>query len=86
MSINAVLANFEALESIVTTETTLTLTRKSRRIVITNDHAANPLSYKFNVSEAFGTIGPTETLSLDFTTNQIIIDGTNVPYRIWIYG
>ena len=86
MSSNLVLANFEPLEGIVTTETTLTLTRKSRRIVITNDHGDNNFFYIFNDSESFGTIGPTETLSLDFTTNQVIINGTNVPYRIWIYG
>jgi hypothetical protein len=83
---NAVHANFEALEGTVTTSTTLTLTRKSRRIVITNDHATNDLKYKFNASETDGTIKGTETLSLDFTTNQIIIDGNTVPYRIWVYG
>ena len=37
MSDDLVLANFEALEGTVTTETTLTLTRKSRKIVITKD-------------------------------------------------
>lgn len=79
-------ANFEALEGAVTTETTLTLIRKSRRIVISNDHATKDLKYKFNSSENFGTIKRTETLSLDFRTNKIIIDGNSVPYRIWIYG
>ena len=79
-------ANFEALEGTVTTPTTLTLARKSRRIIITNDHASKDLKYKFNASETSGTIKPTETLSLYFTTNQIIIDGLTVPYRIWVYG
>lgn len=78
-------ANFEALEGTVTTETTLTLTRRSRKIVITNDHATDNMSYKFNSSETFGTLHGTETVSLYFTTNQIIIDG-NGPYRIWVYG
>ena len=78
-------ANFEALEGTVSTETTLTLTRKSRRIVITNDHATDDFSYKFNASETYGTLHGTETLSLDFTTNQIIINGSG-PYRIWVYG
>ena len=78
-------ANFEAFEGTVTTETTLTFNRKSRKIVITNDHATDDMSYKFNSSETYGTLHGTESLSLYFTTNQIIIDG-NCPYRIWVYG
>ena len=79
-------ANLEALEGTVNGGETLTLTRKSRKIVITNDHPVNNLKFKFNDSETFGTIRGTETLSLYFTTNQIIIDGANVPYRIWVFG
>ena len=80
-------ANFEALEGTTTgSEQTLTFVRKSRKIVITNDHASNSLSYKFNASETFGTLKGTESLSMYFTTNQVIINGTSVPYRIWVYG
>jgi hypothetical protein len=79
-------ANFEALEGTVTTETTLTFNRRSRRIVITNDDPSNSLSYKFNDSEAFGTLKGTETLSIYFSAKQIIIDGSSVDYRIWVYG
>jgi len=86
MSDDLVLANFEALEGTATTETTLTLTRKSRKIVITNDHPTEDLTYKFNSSETAGTIKGTESLSMYFTASQIIINGTNVPYRIWVYG
>jgi len=81
-----VLANFEAFEGTVTTATTLTFNRKSRKLVITNDDPTNDLSYKFNSSESFGTIKGTESLSLYFTSNQIIINGSSVPYRIWVYG
>ncbi len=81
-----VLANFEALEGTVTTETTLTLTRKSRKVVITNDHPTAVLSYKFNASETYGTLKGTESLSMYFTTKQIILNGTNIPYRVWVYG
>ncbi len=80
-----VLANFEALEGTVTTETTLTLTLKSRKLVITNDHSTNDLTYKFNASETAGTLKGTESLSLYFTTKTIILNG-NGPYRIWVYG
>lgn len=80
------LANLQSLEATVSTETTLTLNRKSRKIIITNDHATSDLSFKFNVSETFGTLKGTETISLEFSTPIIIINGTNVPYRIWVFG
>ncbi len=79
-------ANFEALEGAVDGEDALTLVRKSRKIIITNDHATKDLKYKFNASETSGTLKGTESLSLYFTTNQIIINGDDVPYRIWVYG
>ena len=79
-------ANLESLEGTVTTATTLTLKRKSRKIIITNDHPTNNLSFKFNASETYGTLRGTETLSILHTTNQIIINGSNVPYRIWVFG
>ncbi len=82
----SVLANLESLEGTVTSETTLTLTMKSRKIVITNDHPTANLSYKFNSSETYATLRGTESLSLFFTTKEIIINGTNVPYRIWVFG
>ena len=81
-----VLANFEPFEGTVTTATTLTFNRKSRRIAITNDHPTEILSYKFNDSESYGSLKGTETVSMYFTANQVIINGTNVPYRIWVLG
>ena len=62
-------ANFEPFEGTVTTETTLTFNRKSRKIVITNDHPTEDLSYKFNDSESFGTLRGTESLSLFIYSN-----------------
>ena len=79
-------ANFEALEGTCTTATTLTFNRKSRKVVITNDHPTANLQYKFNASETYGTLKGTESLSLYFTGNQIIINGNNVPYRVWVFG
>ena len=81
-----VLANFESLEGTVTTPTTLTFNRKSRKVVITNDHPTENLYYKFNSSETFGTLRATESLSLFFISNELYIDGTNVPYRVWVFG
>jgi len=86
MSSSDVHTNFESLEGTVTTPTTLTLTRRSRHIVITNDHASADLNYKFNASETNGTVKAGESLSLYFRTSTIIIDGSSVPYRIWVFG
>ena len=79
-------SNMESIEGTVTTETTLTLTRKSRFITITNDHVTNSLTHKFNLSETVATIKPQETVEARFNTDIIIIDGDNVPYRIWVYS
>ena len=79
-------ANLESLEGTVTTATTLTLKRKSRKIIITNDHPTNTLSYKFNASETYATLKGTESLSLYFTADKIMVNGSNVPYRIWVFG
>ncbi len=82
----SVYANLESLEGTVNGEITLNLVRKSRKLIITNDHATQDLGFKFNESEAFGTLKGTESLSLYFWTKTIILSGTNVPYRIWIFG
>ncbi len=79
-------ANFQSLEGTVSTEETLTLHRRSRKIIITNDHASALLEYKFGDSETFGTLKGTETLAMDFTTRKIIIRGVSTPYRIWVFG
>ena len=81
----SVYANFESLEGTLSGEETFTFNRKSRKIVITNDSASADLKYKFNVSEDFGTLKGTESLSLHFWSNQVILNG-NGPYRVWVYG
>ena len=85
MSSNSVYANFESLEGTVTTATTLTLTRRSCHIVITNDHATEDLSYKFNSSETNGTVKPGESFSVYFRTSTNIINGTSVTYSILVF-
>lgn len=78
-----VLANFEAIEG--TGTTTINLKRASRKLIITNDASGSDLLYKFNESEDFGTLGPTESISLYFTTRTIILSGPG-DYRVWSYG
>lgn len=80
-----VYANFESDEGIVVGTKTVTLARKSRKLIITND-STKDLQYKFNSSESYGTLKPTETLSLDFISKTIYLSGNTVAYRIWSYG
>lgn len=86
---DGVYRNLESLEgNATTTAATLTLTRKSRKLVITNDDTTDNLLIQFNASETPMTIQPNESLSLYFTAKQIIVDASagTVPYRIWVFG
>ena len=86
MSSNSVYANFESLEGTVTTPTVVAFNRRSRHIVVTNDHASADLSFKFNSSETNGTVKAGESFSVYFRASSITIDGSSVPYRIWVFG
>jgi len=78
-------ANFQSLEGTVAAPTVLALNRYSRKLVITNDSASNNLSFKFNLSEDYGTLLPTESLSAYVRTNEVYLDGDG-DYRVWAYG
>jgi len=80
---DSMLANFDAFEG--TGSGTVTLNRPSRKLVITNDSASETLTFKFNESESAGSLLPTESISLYFTTRQVILVGA-CDYRIWSFG
>lgn len=87
MSGYGVHANFEAIEATTDgLDQTLPFNRRSRKIVVTNDHASNNLQFKFAASESYGILKGTESLSIYLRSKQIIIKGTDVPYRIWVFG
>ena len=77
------LANFEAIES--SGAATYTLKLKSRKLVITNDSSGADLLFKLNESEDFGTLKPTESISMYVTTKTVIVSGGG-NYRIWSFG
>ena len=80
-----VYANLDSHEGVTNGET-INLKLVSRKLIITNDSSIKDLKFKFNESEAFSTLKPTETISLDFHTKHVILEGVDVPYRIWSYG
>jgi hypothetical protein len=80
------LANLEAKEGTVSGELTLTFSLPHRRYTITNDSTTKDLKFKFNNSEAFATLRPTETFNPHVHTNKIILSGSGVEYRVWGLG
>ena len=80
------LANLEAKEGTVNGQLTLTFSLPHRRYTITNDSLNKDLQFKFNESEEFATLKPTETFNPHVHTNKVIIAGSGVEYRIWGLG
>ena len=76
----------EASESTVNGEFTFGLSRTSGHITITNDDPAQDLQYKLNSSAVvWCTLKPGESISMEFSTMEVLVKGTNVPYRIWAF-
>ena len=77
----------EANESSVNGEFTFNLSRVSGHITITNDETAKDLQYKFDPgASTWCTLKPGETISMEFSTDQILVKGTDVSYRIWAFS
>lgn len=82
-------ANFDPNEGSTTGVVTITFPWKARRVVIINDSASYDLEYKLNNSESYGTLKPTETISLEVITPTIYLNSpstNSVAYRVWGYG
>ncbi len=86
MSSNISYANFEAKEGTVVATVDLVFNLKPRKIIITNDSATKELSFKFNSTEAFGTLSPTETVALEVSSKTLFLQGNSVAYRVWGMG
>lgn len=79
--------NLEPSESTVNGEDTFALTRDSGHITIINDDATADLQYKFNAaSPTWCTLKAKETISMEFTTSEVLVKGTDVAYRIWVFS
>ncbi len=78
----------QAIEGTATTVEAIIFDRLSGKVVITNDHLGNKvLSVKVDPNQAdYCTILAGETLSMDFSTDGLIVNGDSVPYRIWVFS
>ena len=79
-------ANASPHEGTVATTVTVTFNFRPREITITNDSASKALSFKFNSSEDYATLKPTETYSAPISSKKVYLSGTSVPYRVWGIG
>ena len=77
-------AKLDSQEGTVSGTATVSLARRSRKLIITND-SANNLQFKLNSSESYGTLKPTETVSMEVSTRTVYLSG-NGAYRIWNFG
>jgi len=84
---SGVYANFEAIEQSLTGSITHTFKSKSRQIILSNDSDTNDLEFKFGTLESYGTLKPTETVTLSLREIRILLRASSaVDYRLWVYG
>jgi hypothetical protein len=79
-------ANFRSAETTISGETTINFGIRVRRLTIMNDSATKTLQFKFNESEDYGTLNPTETISLAVITSEVFLNADSVPCRTWGTG
>ncbi len=63
----------------------IALKRRSRRMTIINDSSSINLQFRFNESEDYATLKPTEVFSMDILTKTVDLAG-NCKYRVWVFG
>jgi len=82
---NHVFHFFSSYEGTAVNQETLPFARFSSELTITNDSAADPLCFKFDMAEQYATVYANESVTIRIQANNIIIDamGQSVPYRIW---
>lgn len=80
------LSNLSSHEGTVSGVNEITFPWKPRRIMITNDSTSGDLQFKFNQSEAYATLKPTETITLNIAHKIVLLLGNNIPYRVWGMG
>ncbi len=80
----ASIANFQPVEGSVTNTATLALDRRARFIEIINDDDTNPLKFKFNDGESYGTLKAKESITVPVHSAEVYLDGNGnaINYRI----
>jgi hypothetical protein len=79
-------ANLDSREGTLDGEIEITLNFPMYRFTIINDSSSKDLQFKFNSSENYATLKPTETISLEFKSNTVWLSASGVNYRVWASG
>ena len=85
---STVYANSFVQEDTVDGTVTVTFPWKSRRIIVTNDSGIDNLSVSPRAGSLVNhTLGPGESLTLDFRSNAVELTSTEpIGYRVWAFG
>lgn len=84
-----VYSNFQPIENTLNGTETITFNLKAIKLILVNQSATKQLRFKFNNTEDFGTLEPTEELVIEgiYQKKIILNAGSNtVPYRLWVFG
>ncbi len=79
-------ANTFTEEGTVDGSSTIALPRSSGKIIVTNDSSTKSLTVRLKAGGSPLTLKPTETLTLYYRTLVVVLTGTAVPYRLWVFS
>lgn len=79
-------ANVFTNEGSVSGSSTISLPRSSGKIIVTNDSSTKSMGVRLKAGGSVLTLKPTETLTLYYRTTEMVLSGSSVPYRLWVFS
>ena len=81
------IANLSVAEGTCNTAATVSFPWRARYIEIINDSGSDNLTFKFNTSESFSTLKPTEAVVVPVHSNTVYLaSGDSVAYSVRSFG
>lgn len=65
---------------------TLTFPWKAKRLTITNDSSTKALKWKFKEGHDWATLKVGETVSMELSIDQVMLESSGATYRVWGVG
>lgn len=84
-----VYSNFRPFENILTGDDVIELDWRAVKLIITNQSSVNKLRFKFSESGEYGTLYPTEEVTIEGLYQKKIYlraPAGEVSYRVWAFG
>jgi len=82
VSIEERLANVQTFEDTVAASANISFGDKTAKIMATNDSASADLTMTLVTGQDI-TLKPTETITIPYRADSLVLRGINVPYRVW---